>query len=170
MLVQIALRDNPRQEDLERHGQVLRRRELILGDARSGKDPGTAISDVTDPTFVRHPIDDERGARQQPLRAQPKRSQSRDFIDLECPIALASGGVQFRFPRGHDPAGGMDAALELAPLDGHVSLDGMAARGTNLDTTDFGVIPQKDISSPAFKEGRAVWSPLYGQHELPLDI
>ena len=64
----------------------------------------------------------------------------------------------------------MDAALELASLDGHVSLDCMAARGTNLNTTDFGVIPQEDINSPAFKEGRAVWSPLYGQHEPPLDL
>jgi hypothetical protein len=46
----------------------------------------------------------------------------------------------------------------------------MAARGTNLNSTDFGVIPQEDINSPTFKEGRAVWSPLYGQHEPPRHI
>jgi hypothetical protein len=70
MLVQIALRDNPRQEDLERHGEVLRRLELILGYARSGKDPGMPISDLTDPPLVRHPINDKFSTtKEQPLWA-----------------------------------------------------------------------------------------------------
>jgi hypothetical protein len=42
----------------------------------------------------------------------------------------------------------MDAAVELAPLDGHVSFVCV-----DLNTTDFGVIPEEDMGLPPIQEG-----------------
>ena len=66
--------------------------------------------------------------------------------------------MQFCFASVHDPPRGnegkalpgcrMDAAVELAPLDGHVPFVYV-----DLNTTDFGVIPQKDMGFPRIQEG-----------------
>jgi hypothetical protein len=63
------LYDDPRQEDLKRYGEVLLRLELVLGCPQARKESATQKLDLTDPLFVRHPINGKPRDAQKPIAA-----------------------------------------------------------------------------------------------------
>ena len=123
--IESALHDDPREEDLERLGQVQRCLELMLRCPRAWKVRAAHAPAVPASTLTGHAIEDEPHT-EQTLSAEPKRSQTRHGVHQE-----REGPITY----------GMDTTPITFPSDSHESFTRVVAWGANLDPADFGVIP-----------------------------